>query len=642
MLKVRTLFSGIGSPESALKKLEIPYELVDFCEVDKYAVKSYCAIHGVSEDKNLGDITKVWGRNLPYADLLVWGFPCQSISVAGKQEGIIEGETRSGLYYEGFRILKETKPKYSIIENVKNLVGKKFRKDFEQMLGDIESLGYNNHWKILNAKDYGIPQNRERVFIVSIRKDIDTGTFSFPKGFDNGLRLKDFLESEVEEKYYIKSDKVSKLLSQLDYENKDKICCDMTINQPKFKDIGNCIKARYDAGIVNQRSEGIGVVVPCITPDRVEKRQNGRRFKEDGDHMFTLTGQDRHGIEVVGTLKGCGMPWDKRHELTCRVYNPNGISPTVTAGGGGGVEPKILINNIKVEENIYKDNEQAGRVYNANYIAPSLNSSIKNNGQPKIIMYDIPQTVTVRKYPVDIEGLREILKTHKEVVKLTNKKIAEILNKPITLVEHWFRQDKCFSIPDADIWFRLKELLKITTDEFDKSITEFIEQNGVFEKFNRVYDAEGIAPTLTVASADEKVLEPNSLKFVGGIGDKDWVGNGKDFSRNFPQGNRVYDSEGIACSQTAQGGGIGSYTGLYLEPQTPMPELVGGIGEVNYGKQYRQGNRVYSSEKTAMCLMAQPVGNTGGYSYLYNVDYRIRKLTPKECWRLMGFKDEDF
>lgn len=203
MLKVRTLFSGIGAPESALKKLGVDFEIVDFCEIDKYAVKSYCAIHGVSEEKNLGDISKVWGRDLPYADLLVWGFPCQDISVAGKQRGIQEGETRSGLYYEGFRILKETRPKYSIIENVKNLVGKKFRTDFESMLDDIESIGYNNYWQVLNAKNYGIPQNRERVFIVSIRKDVDTGDFDFPEGFDNGLRLKDFLEDEVDEKFYI-------------------------------------------------------------------------------------------------------------------------------------------------------------------------------------------------------------------------------------------------------------------------------------------------------------------------------------------------------------------------------------------------------------------------------------------------------
>lgn len=416
MLKVRTLFSGIGSPERALKDLQMPYELVDFCEVDKYAVKSYCTVHGVSEEKNLGDITKVWGRNLPYADLMVWGFPCQDISVAGKQRGLKEGETRSGLYYEGFRILKETKPKYSIIENVKNLVGKKFKADFESMLEDIESLGYNNYWKVLNAKDYGIPQNRERVFIVSIRKDIDTGTFCFPKEFDNGLRLKDFLEHEVDEKFYISQEKTEKLISQL---NKGKGMS--KVEEPSGIYMHDSLEFSKDALIGASRclkaeKHDSSVVIPCITPDRVEKRQNGRRFKEDGDPMFTLTSQDRHGILQVGNIVDTGN-WGNPQRG--RIYSVDGISPALNTVGGGGLEPKIL-------------------------------------------------------------------------------------------------------------------------------------------------------------------------------------------------------------------------------QESPMPELVGGIGEINFGKQYRQGNRVYSSEKTAMCLMAQPVGNAGGYSYLYNVGYRIRKLTPKECWRLMGFKDEDF
>lgn len=297
MLKVRTLFSGIGAAEAALRDLGIEHEVVDFCEIDKYAVKSYCAIHGIDESKNLGDISKVWGRNLPYADLMVWGFPCQDISIAGKQNGIQEGETRSGLYHEGFRILKETKPKYSIIENVKNLVGRKFKADFESMLDDIESIGYNNYWKVLNAKNYGIPQNRERVFIVSIRKDVDDGNFEFPEGFDNGLRLKDFLEDEVEEKFYIPHDKALKILdwkaqqrpfqkvngndsivqtltargagedhsgmviysdsldSTTDMENTirgiDKSC-----NHPKEIEYANCITAREDRGISNHRSEG--------------------------------------------------------------------------------------------------------------------------------------------------------------------------------------------------------------------------------------------------------------------------------------------------------------------------------------------------------------------------------------------------
>ena len=203
-MKIRTLslFSGIGAFEKALERQGIEHEIVAYCEIDKYASKSYAAIHNVPESMNLGDITKVDPKALPDFDLLTWGFPCQDISVAGHLKGIVEGETRSGLYYEGFRILKEKMPKYSIIENVKNLVGKRFRADFDSMLDDIESLGYNNYWQVLNAKDYGIPQNRERVFIVSIRKDVDTG-FAFPDKKPLVLRLKDILEHEVEEKFYL-------------------------------------------------------------------------------------------------------------------------------------------------------------------------------------------------------------------------------------------------------------------------------------------------------------------------------------------------------------------------------------------------------------------------------------------------------
>ena len=128
---------------------------------------------------------------------------CQDISVAGKMAGIVEGETRSGLLYEALRIIEAKKPSYAICENVKNLVGKKFKPDFDKLLFMLDELGYNSYWQVLNAKDYGIPQNRERVFVISIRKDIDNGTFKFPEKFPLELRLKDVLEDEVDEKFYL-------------------------------------------------------------------------------------------------------------------------------------------------------------------------------------------------------------------------------------------------------------------------------------------------------------------------------------------------------------------------------------------------------------------------------------------------------
>lgn len=210
-MKILSLFSGIGAFEKALDYLNINYELVNYCEIDKYASKAYSLIHNVSEDMNLGDITKVDTSKLTKdIDLITYGFPCQDISLAGKQQGMFNNDgskTRSGLFFEALRIIEDTKPKIAIAENVKNLVSKKFNAQFQAVLQSLEEAGYNNYWKVLNAKDFGIPQNRERVFIVSIREDIDPGSFEFPKPFELKLRLKDMLEDEVDEKYFL-SDKM--------------------------------------------------------------------------------------------------------------------------------------------------------------------------------------------------------------------------------------------------------------------------------------------------------------------------------------------------------------------------------------------------------------------------------------------------
>jgi DNA (cytosine-5)-methyltransferase 1 len=215
-ISVLSLFSGIGAFEKALDNLQIPYDLIGYCEIDKYASKSYAAIHGVPESMNLGDITKVDEQALPKdIDLITYGFPCQDISNAGKMKGLFNADgtkTRSGLFFEALRIIEATQPRVAIAENVKMLVSKKFSEQFKIVLDALEAAGYNNYWQILNAKDYGIPQNRERVFIVSIRKGIDNGTFRFPKAFPLELRLKDMLEDSVDEKYYIQQEMTRKVV----------------------------------------------------------------------------------------------------------------------------------------------------------------------------------------------------------------------------------------------------------------------------------------------------------------------------------------------------------------------------------------------------------------------------------------------
>ena len=215
-MKVLSLFSGIGAFEKALDRLEVNYELVNYCEIDKYASKAYAMMHDCDESLNLGDITKIDTTALPNdIDLITYGFPCQDISLAGKQKGFEEdGErTRSGLFFEALRIIEDTKPRIAIAENVKNLTSKKFQKEFDIVLTSLEQAGYNNYYQVLNAKDYGIPQNRERVFIVSIREDLDSGLFKFPEPLELKLKLWDMLDREVDDSYYLTDEQISKILS---------------------------------------------------------------------------------------------------------------------------------------------------------------------------------------------------------------------------------------------------------------------------------------------------------------------------------------------------------------------------------------------------------------------------------------------
>ena len=184
MLRVFEAFAGYGSQSIALRNSGIEYEVVAISEIDKYAIKAYEAIHGPTN--NLGDISKIVPKDIPDHDLFTYSFPCQDLSVAGKQAGLGK-ETRSGLLYECEKVIEAKKPKYLLLENVKNLVGKKFKPQFEEWLSYLENLGYTNYWQVLNAKHYGIPQNRRRLFVIGIREDLSADDFIYPKaiGIDN-------------------------------------------------------------------------------------------------------------------------------------------------------------------------------------------------------------------------------------------------------------------------------------------------------------------------------------------------------------------------------------------------------------------------------------------------------------------------
>lgn len=204
-ITVNELFAGIGAFRKALINQNIPHEIVGISEIDKYAIKSYEAMYG--ETRNYGDISKI--ERLDYADLWTYGFPCQDISLAGDMKGIVKGETRSGLLHEVERLLEVAKeegtlPKFLIMENVKNLVSKKFIGDFQRWIDKLSDLGYTTEWKVLIASDYGIPQRRERVFAVSVRKD--KGGDSFPEPMLLEKKFRDLLEEEVEGKYFLRKE----------------------------------------------------------------------------------------------------------------------------------------------------------------------------------------------------------------------------------------------------------------------------------------------------------------------------------------------------------------------------------------------------------------------------------------------------
>ena len=206
-IKIIELFGGIGACTKAFKRLRIPYQVVDYVEIDKYAVSSYNAIN--ETDFEPQDIT-TWNKDIE-VDLIMHGSPCQDFSSAGLGKGADEGSgTRSSLMYETIRIVSKLKPKYVIWENVKNVISKKHKHNFDNYINRLNDLGYTSYYQVLNAKDYGVPQNRERIFVISILGDHKP--YVFPQKQKLKLRLQDLLESEVDESYYLDDETTNKFI----------------------------------------------------------------------------------------------------------------------------------------------------------------------------------------------------------------------------------------------------------------------------------------------------------------------------------------------------------------------------------------------------------------------------------------------
>ena len=304
---------------------------------------------------------------------------CQDISVAGKMAGIIEGETRSGLLYEALRIIKTKKPKYAIAENVKNLVSKKFKADFDNMLNILDCYGYNSYWKVLNAKDYGIPQNRERVFVISIRKDIDDGTFKFPEKFPLELRLKDMLEEIVDEKFYLTPKQVDnfqnsnfaqrKLLLQKDVSG---TLLARDYKEPKCVEVGYLKKS--EDGTKHQyntvySTDGVARCTAAVdTPDY-------ETIKPVSDNYAVLNGGK------IG----------KMTDIYRRAYYDKGVSPTLHTCPGGNIEAKVIITDQQIVDSIPNtyNKKRAQELLNEKGYLPELHNPYHNTE-----LKDISPTVT--------------------------------------------------------------------------------------------------------------------------------------------------------------------------------------------------------------------------------------------------------
>lgn len=343
------------------------WKLVNFCEFDKYATSSYCAIHNENESKNLGDITKVDETKLEPFNMICGGSPCQDFSVAGKQKGSVWTckdcgheynpltvhwserdkcpccgsnnieKTRSSLLVEYLRVIRANKPNFGMYENVKNIVGKQFKDTFKMFTDELDEYGYNVYWKVLNAKDYGIPQNRERVYLIFIKKELDNGKFTHPEPFDNGMRLKDVLEENVDEKFYISEDKVQRFLTNLNNED-------------------------------------------ALLYDACQVKREGKS-REYNDFCPTLTARDYKDprlvndnvVKQVGNISKCEGNW--KNPQVGRIYSTDGCSPTLNTCGGGSHEPKIVqLGNVNPS-----GKGMNGNVFDENGLAPTLTTNKEGN-----------------------------------------------------------------------------------------------------------------------------------------------------------------------------------------------------------------------------------------------------------------------
>lgn len=378
-MKFIDFFAGIGGFRKGMEMAG--HECVGFCEFDKFATASYTSMHLIKEEQReflnkmplkqrqkeilkeeyrngewyANDIRRVYAGDIPKADCWCFGFPCQDISVAGKQLGF-QGN-RSSLFFRVMYLIgqleEEDKPTYLFIENVKNLLSVNGGWDFARLLVEMEQCGYDAEWQVLNSKDFGVPQNRERVFIIGHLRRRSTSEIFPIQGTDgeNSISIIGHRDGYRRNTQVFAPEGITETLDTgqgggIGHHVGIPMHCSLKNGIVSKTDCSHTLMARDYKGIGNQ--EMTAIAIPILTPDRAEKRQNGRRFKENGEPMFTLTGQDRHGVaidvEPLGVLRNVRTEYGKeirkeyeagnidisRHEFLAHEIRDDGISNTLS------------------------------------------------------------------------------------------------------------------------------------------------------------------------------------------------------------------------------------------------------------------------------------------------------------------------
>lgn len=475
-IKVGTVCSGIGSPEVALRNLGVDHDIVFACEKDKYARQTYLA--NFTPLQMFEDMTKDdWTHE--YVDLFIGGIPCQAFSLAGKRLG--ELDPRGLLFYDFYKFVKEKQPKYFIIENVKGLLSDKGGNTFdnwikllsksvnkqEQMIIHEDSLLYNVHWKVLNSKNFGVPQNRERVFIVGIRNDLDNN-FKFPTGWKLEKRLKDILEPVVDEKYYLsdkafeyisKPERIKKAFTQIDAP----IGLTLTakgqtnwtgdfITEPTTlsgADVCNTIRTGGKGSMDLKHSWDV-VIVPEATKQGFDVAKEGDSINISNPNSSTTSG--RVGKGIANTLDtACNQAVVEPFCVAMRGRNPENPSNRTT---GSPTEQRLEENGQGITNtltSVQKDNlvvepilahqlpgyEQDGRVYDEKGVSPTVDTKsgrLKSTTNSRIRRLTPLECMRLQAFPDEyIKVCSETQQYKMAVNSITVNVIQEILKNLLNL-----------------------------------------------------------------------------------------------------------------------------------------------------------------------------------------------------------------